>query len=62
MRNYPTTTLVVDLRMVVQVPEELGKTMNPDILRRSFVEELTYRNLKGGLDVKTVEVIQYWNN
>lgn len=60
-RNFPTTTLVVDLRMEVEVIEELGRTMNPAILRRSFAEALTLRNIKPGLDVKSVEVIQCSN-
>jgi hypothetical protein len=61
MKRFPRTTLVVDLRVEVEVIEELGKTMRPDILRRSFEEALTLRNIKPGLDVKSVEVLQYFN-
>jgi hypothetical protein len=52
----------VDLRVEVQIIEELGKTMRADILRHSFEEALTLRNIKPGLDVQKVEVLQYWNN
>jgi hypothetical protein len=60
MKKYSIITLVVDLRLVVQVPEELSKIIRPDMLRHSFSEGLS-RPIKPGLDVKKVEVIQYFN-
>jgi hypothetical protein len=61
MKKSPRITLTVDLRVEVEIIEELGKTMRADILRRSFEEALTLRNIKPGLDVQKVEVIQYSN-
>jgi hypothetical protein len=60
MKKYPTTTLVVDLRLEVEVPAELSKIIRADMLHRSFSEGLS-RPIKPGLDVQNVEVLQYFN-
>lgn len=59
MKNYPTITLVVDLRVEVEVPKELGPTMNLSTLQRSL-EGAMMHNPRGGVDTVKVEVLQYF--